>query len=591
MPEVRELLTEVLLPTPAPIDSDTTTPMSTALVRGSFARRFVTAAGDSLLADQLAVLSLCVALVGGAPWLALTLAGLAFATMLAFSVRFTPGVARPRRSTGSFIIARTLIVFAVATVFAAGEGQGWPGWIAAAALAGLIVAEGTVARVARGAIPFSAHLPGAAIRNAGLFSARLVFPVNAAAIALFAALAFAGAPRSWLVLVPLVAAFPTVVVLVDGVLRIRARRAAEHVVTQVLAARQPIFAVHWDAPPGTEYQLAMWLPYLERLDTSFFVIVRNQGTFDRVAELTDAPVLLRKEMADMDAMIVPSLKTVFYMNNAVRNSHFVRYPHLTHIQLNHGDSDKAPSYNPVFRMFDKNFVAGQAAIDRFAAHGVQVPAEAFSIVGRPQVEDIQVGARAQTASGPTTVLYAPTWSGHNADSDYSSLPIGYDIVSGLLARNCTVIYRSHPYTGRNPAHALESERIKYLLRQDAATSGREHVWGEAAEETLSITDCFNAADALVSDVSSVVPDFLYSEKPFAMSAMNVPLDTFVEELPIARAAYLIDSQLAGLDASLDALVGPDPLREKRRELKSYYLGDIPSEGYAGAFLDEARRYL
>lgn len=564
--------------------------MRTAPVRGSFARRFATAGGESLLADQLAVLSLCVALVGGAPWVALALAGLAFATVIVFSVRSTSRLTRTG-STGSFTISRTLIVFAVATVFTAGGGPGWSGWIAAAGLAGLIVAEGTVKRVAEGAIPFAAHLPGATIRNSGPFDARFIFPVNAAAIALFGAMTSAGASTFWLLLLTLVAAVPTVVVLLDGVLRIRARRGVDSVVTKVLSAHKPVFAVHWDAPSGTEFQLEMWLPYLERLEASFFVIVRDQGAFERVAELTHAPVLLRKGMADMDAMIVPSLKTVFYVNNAVRNSHFVRYPHLTHIQLNHGDSDKAPSYNPVLRMFDKNFVAGQAAIDRFASHGVHVPAEVFSIVGRPQIEGIAVGKRAQLAQGSPTVLYAPTWAGHNADSDYSSLPIGYDIVRGLMARNCTVIYRPHPYTGRNPAHAQASERIKSLLRQDAAASDREHVWGETAEETLSITDCFNAADALVSDVSSVVPDFLYSEKPFAMSAMNVPLDKFVAEFPVARAAYLIDSRLAHLDASLDALVGPDPLRETRRELKSYYLGDIPAEGYATAFLDEARRYL
>ncbi|WP_166784433.1 CDP-glycerol glycerophosphotransferase family protein [Cryobacterium sp. TMT1-2-1] len=585
------MLAEVLLPTPAPLDSETTTPMSTALVRGSFARRFVTAAGDGLLADLLAIAALCAALAGAWPWLTLTLATLGFAATIVFNLRFARELSRSVRPTGSFIIARTLVVFAVATVFAAGDVQWWPGWLAAAVLAGLVVGEGTAERVARGAIPFSAHLPGAGIRNTPLFSAGFIFPINALAIIVFAALAALGSPAGWLVLVALAAAVPTLAVLIDGVLRIRARRGAERVVTKVLQARKPVFAVHWDAPHGTEYQLAMWLPYLERLDASFFVIVRNQGTFDSVARLTTAPVLLRKEMADMDAMIVPSLKTVFYMNNAVRNSHFVRYPHLTHIQLNHGDSDKAPSYNPVFRMFDKNFVAGQAAIDRFASHGVHVPAEVFSIVGRPQVEGIAVGARAQAAPGAPTVLYAPTWAGHNADSDYSSLPIGYEIVRGLLTRNCTVIYRPHPYTDRNPAHAAQSERIKAMLRQDAAASSRAHIWGEAAERTLGITDCFNAADALVSDVSSVVPDFLYSEKPFAMAVMNVPVKRFLTDFPIAKAAYLIDSGLTSVDAGLDALIGPDPLRETRHALKTYYLGDIPADGYADAFLSEARRFL
>jgi CDP-glycerol glycerophosphotransferase (TagB/SpsB family) len=30
---------------------------------------------------------------------------------------------------------------------------------------------------------------------------------------------------------------------------------------------------------------------------------------------------------------------------------------------------------------------------------------------------------------------------------------------------------------------------------------------------------FNEVDALISDVSSVIPDFLYSEKPFVLTSM------------------------------------------------------------------------
>src|SRR5699024_12219569 len=52
----------------------------------------------------------------------------------------------------------------------------------------------------------------------------------------------------------------------------------------------------------------------------------------------------------------------------------VSYTQLTHVQLNHGESDKGPSFSPVFRSYDKDFVAGQAAIDRFAANGVAMPA-------------------------------------------------------------------------------------------------------------------------------------------------------------------------------------------------------------------------
>lgn len=42
------------------------------------------------------------------------------------------------------------------------------------------------------------------------------------------------------------------------------------------------------------------------------------------------------------------------------------------------------------------------------------------------------------------------------------------------------------------------------------------IFGEIAETTMSMNDCFNAADAMIADVSSAVTDFLYSEKPLAL---------------------------------------------------------------------------
>jgi hypothetical protein len=236
-------------------------------------------------------------------------------------------------------------------------------------------------------------------------------------------------------------------------------------------------------------------------------------------------------------------------------------------------------------------VAGQAAIDRFAMHGVDVPPQLFEIVGRPQVADVHVAPPQGQGHPMKTVLYAPTWAGFHTDSAYSSLPIGVRIVSALVERGCDVVYRPHPYTGRTRALEVESARIKELLRKDAEANGRKHVWGERAEQAMSLVDCFNVSDALISDVSSVVPDFLYSEKPFAVCAMLGGLDAFVEGFPIARGGYTIAADAANLDDVLDRLLGDDPLRPARHSLKTYFLGDIPPEHYVDAFLHAARRVL
>jgi hypothetical protein len=372
------------------------------------------------------------------------------------------------------------------------------------------------------------------------------------------------------------------------------KRAFEKYLPKFMKELQPAFGLHWQAPAGTAYQAKMWLPYLDRLGVPYFVLVRTTTNLEDVRKVSKAPVILRQGLDELDPVIADSLKVMFYVNTSTRNDHVLRYTQLTHVQLNHGDSDKAPSYNPVFRAFDKNFVAGQAAIDRFAANGVWMPQQMFTIVGRPQVEDVEQARSPIAEITAPVVLYAPTWSGFYADADYSSLPAGPKIVQTLLDRGCSIVFRPHPYARRKPANVRACDEIFAMLEADAAASGRRHVYGAKAEEEWSVFDCFNASDALISDVSSVVGDYLFSEKPVAMAAVTVKVGDFAAEFPVAKATYIIDcykQKLGNLEAVLDDMLGADSMLATRKELKTYYLGDIPSENYADRFLDEARKLL
>ena len=59
---------------------------------------------------------------------------------------------------------------------------------------------------------------------------------------------------------------------------------------------------------------------------------------------------------------------------------------------------------------------------------------------------------------------------------------------------------------------------------------------------MSLFDCINRADAMISDVSGVASDFLYSAKPFALTNMAAPRrrDEFETSFPLAKAAYVLD---------------------------------------------------
>ncbi|MFG3298878.1 CDP-glycerol glycerophosphotransferase family protein [Micromonospora chersina] len=362
-------------------------------------------------------------------------------------------------------------------------------------------------------------------------------------------------------------------------------------VGRALRRHQPEFVLYFSAPPGSEYQVTMWLPYLERIGRPFLVLLREPEFLPTVAAATRAPVVFCPTLKTMDEALVPSLRAAFYVNHGAKNSHCIRFSQLTHVQLHHGDSDKAPSANPVSAIFDKIFVAGPAAIERYARAGVDIPAEKFVVVGRPQVEAIEVRREPATAPAHPTVLYTPTWTGHHADANYCSLPVAETVIRRLLDRGATVILRAHPYTAQNPASARQLARLTELLAADRAKTGRAHLWGAAAGRDLTLTECVNRADALVSDVSGVISDWLYSGKPYAVTDMGVDGEHFVERFPLAGSGYVLRRDMSNVDEVLTELLDTDPKAADRWATRVRYLGDFPAESYAEVFLDAARRQL
>jgi hypothetical protein len=91
----------------------------------------------------------------------------------------------------------------------------------------------------------------------------------------------------------------------------------------------------------------------------------------------------------------------------------------------------------------------------------------------------------------------------------------------------------------------------------------------------TLYDCFNHADLLISDISSVVADFIASGKPYAVANPDGRgEDEFRAEFPTAAAAYLLDADCVALPDVITEAAGPGPdrLAAARRELKGYLLG-------------------
>jgi hypothetical protein len=345
--------------------------------------------------------------------------------------------------------------------------------------------------------------------------------------------------------------------------------------TRLVAAQEaidrlaPLVILHFSGGVSSVYQVNMWLETMERLERPVLVLLRERRYLDKLAPTT-APVLCLPFSADLMNFPMPSARVALYVANVGRNIHLLREPGLMSAFIGHGDSDKTASFNPATKVYDEVWVAGEAGRQRYVRARVGVRTEDIVLVGRPQLDGIEE-ARPRPAGAPFTVLYAPTWESW-VDDPYATsiMTLGPTLVRTLLATpGVRVVFKPHPLTGTvNKAASAASEEITALI----AAAGGPH---EAVlDNARPLYDLFNESDALISDISSVVSDYLRSGKPyFVTNLADLPDQTFRHVNASAGAAYLIGSDGSGLVEGLAAARGADELRERRREVRTYLIGD------------------
>ena len=180
------------------------------------------------------------------------------------------------------------------------------------------------------------------------------------------------------------------------------------------------------------------------------------------------------------------------------------------------------------------------------------------------------------------MLYAPTWEGFYGSTGYSSLlRMGRELVAALLALDgVRVLFKPHPASGSvDAAYARASRDISALVEQ----AGPQHA---VVPDLTGLYEAFNASDLLVSDVSSVVTDFLHARKPYVMTNPDgLPEDEYRALFPSSRAAYLWGPDLLTVADDVHDARTADLHRQQRAALAAYLLGD--DEGDPTAPFDRA----
>lgn len=351
----------------------------------------------------------------------------------------------------------------------------------------------------------------------------------------------------------------------------------------------PEVVVYFSSPASSIYAINVWLELLDRLRRPTLIILRERGNIDVLGQ-TAIPVVVAPRSTDVEYLQVPSMKLVLYPGNTAKNSHMVRLPGLRHAFIHHGESDKMGSASPLARMYDEVWVTGQAPKDRYLAVDEGVRAEQVRIVGRPQLARLmRERDRERAADAPLTVLYAPTWEGYFEQADYSSVAtMGVDIVRGLLDAGVRVLVKPHPATGQR-SEAAAAARAE-LERLATSTPGGQLLADEGQDALYSaFLDC----DVLITDVSSVLIDFLATHKPYLVTNPEaLERDEFLRTYPSSAGGLVLDPasgpdqerSVARVAELVSAADTPD-LRARRTELAAYLLADDGRDP-AERFIDE-----
>jgi hypothetical protein len=326
---------------------------------------------------------------------------------------------------------------------------------------------------------------------------------------------------------------------------------------EVIAETKPQWCLFW-ADSVKVSQFDIWLPYIRRSRYRYAIAASGDGipasVEDRIADLPNVVALHEFEAAKAALRANQAFRGFLYISTKVDNFRVVdSFRGSLHVWLGHGESGKSANAFRSASIYDAVFMADYHGVRRFPRAVRRWVGEGACAIGVPIVE----GAVADPWTAPRpvrTVLYAPTWEGYRETADYSSIPEFVprliEAMPALREQGVRVVVRPHPGTGgRRPDYKA--------LMEDLLAAGAEKGQGKTKD--------FAAADVMVGDVSGVVGEFLFTQKPTIMPT-SARLLAIKDDAALAKEyPWVYRWPTDGLDvaAALAGLAERDPLRRTR----------------------------
>ena len=324
--------------------------------------------------------------------------------------------------------------------------------------------------------------------------------------------------------------------------------------------------------PFRIYQIAQWLPVIEKspADLNAVIITRSMATTEELRKLTKVPIIHARTFDLLMSLLeLSKFKAIIYVNNSYQNFQTLSYQEAVHIHVNHGESDKISMVSNQAKAYDRVFVAGPAAKDRYLKAVAWIDKNKLITVGRPQLDLGQTPLPAHPKL--KTITYAPTWEGEDEANNYTSMDLyGKKIIDATLSQSdCRTIYKPHPriLTSKDPEVVSAH---KYIVSRLNKTPHQVLLEGDVIEVLLG-------TDLLISDISSVTLDYLYlkPEGAIFLSDRRTDFAALESESPVASAATIIDGEsVDDVSTRLKKTLEKDDLAAKRAEVCRYYFGGI-----------------
>lgn len=301
-------------------------------------------------------------------------------------------------------------------------------------------------------------------------------------------------------------------------------------------------------------QLDIWAPILKKSKLKHAVFCKSlKGKNQSHAKLDNVPIYGAKEGTDTKFIgnMAPNLSAMLYMTDKNDNFGYYRaYPHLLHVAAHHGDSDKHSSFNRLFGAYDYMIVADRNSMHRYMNANTQMPPDQFITIGNSVIE----GVTNERRTSLKTVLFAPTFEGYSESANFSSIQRAGSEVQALKDKGFNLLFRPHPGTGKRLEHYKKIAQTITPLAEPVKKKNQQ----------------FNQSDVLVCDVSGVLSEYIFTEKPIIipLSKQDGWLYDYVQNTNVASYAYLWDKNEISLADFIQQIESNDYLQAARTKRKN-----------------------